>query len=151
MSQIVTAFAAPSIAIPEADRHLNLGDWKGFWEHMRPFAFDIAFPYSAYAVVVAFEYLRGMGIELPISSDPAVRRLVEKLAPLVCTDGPGVSAMAAALAGVTMPDAILAAFWSEFTGDDHSEAGTIMRAALDCLRQAVAAGKEADWIIILEG
>jgi hypothetical protein len=78
MSQIASAFAVPSIALPEAERRLNTGDWKGFWERIRPFAINIAFPYSGYTVVVMAEYLRGVGIELPISSVSAVRQIVKR-------------------------------------------------------------------------
>jgi hypothetical protein len=151
MSQIASAFAVPSNALPEAERYLNTGDWNGFWERMRPFAIDIAFPPSGYAVVVMVEYLRGLGIELPISSDSAVRQIVKRCGPLACTDRPGAAVTVAALAGVRVSDAILATYWRAFTGDSDSEGGAAMRAALDWLRQVFSAGQEGDWIVILEG
>jgi hypothetical protein len=149
MSQIASAYAVPTSALPEVQRHLNAGDWNGFWVALRPFAVGAAFPYSGYVVVVMAEYLRESGIELPVSRDPVVQQLVEQCHPLACTNRPDASA--AALAGVRVSDAVLAAYWRDFTGDGDLEAGAAMRAALDWLWQAFAAGQGSDWCIILEG
>src|SRR5215831_5783881 len=117
MSQIALAFAVPSSALPEVQGHLNADDWKGFWKCLRPFEVGGAFPYSGYVVVVLVEYLRELGIELPVSPDPVVQQLVEQCHPLACTNRPGATAAAAALAGVNVSDAVLAAYWRDFTGD----------------------------------
>jgi hypothetical protein len=151
MSQIVSAFAVPSSALPEVEQHLNADDWNGFWERVHPFEVEVDFPYNGYVVVVFVEYLRERGIELPVSRDPVVQPLVERCAPLVCANRLEATAAAATLAGVSVSDDALAAYWRDFTGDEEFEAGTAMRAALDWLRQVFAAGQEADWCIILEG
>jgi hypothetical protein len=114
-------------------RHLSAGDWSGFWQRLRPFAVGAAFPYSGYVVVVAVEYLRELGIELPVSRDPIVQQLVERCDPLACASRPEATAAAEALAGVSVSDAALAAYWRAFTRDGDLEAGAAMRAALDWL------------------
>src|SRR5262245_14981002 len=130
MSQIASAFAVPSSALPAVQRHLRASDSKGFWECLRPFEVGAGFPYSGYVVVVLTEYLRQAGVELPISRDHAVRPLVERCNPLACASRTEAAA-AAALAEVGTSDAVLAGYWRDFTGDQASEAGAAMRAALD--------------------
>src|SRR5260370_30845043 len=103
MSQIASAFAVPRSALPEVQRHLSAGDWSGFWQSLRPFEVGAAFPYSGYVVVVAAAYLRGLGIELPVSRDLVVRPLVERCDPLACASRPGATAAAPALPGVSLP------------------------------------------------
>src|SRR5262245_902887 len=149
MSQIATAFAVPSAALSEAQRHLSAGDAKRFYERLRPFEVEAGFPYSGYVVVVLVEYLREADVELPVSDDPAVRSLVENCDPLICASRTDAAAAAEALAGVTATDAELDQYWLEFTGEEI-DAG-VMRAALDWLRRVLLAGKAADWTIILEG
>jgi hypothetical protein len=151
MSQIVSAFAVPASALPEAQRHLSTGDWPGFWQALQSFRVGADFAYSGYVVVVATEYLRELGIELPISQETVVREIVERCGPLACTNRNGATAAAMALAGVIVPDAELAKYWRDFTGDEELDAGIAMRAALEWLRQAFAAGQDSDWCIILEG
>ncbi len=151
MSQIASAFAVPPSALAELQRLLNTGDWKGFWEFLRPFAVGAAFPCSGYVVVVVAEYLKELGIELPVSRDSIVQQLVGRCDPLACTSRTGATVAAAALSGVNVSEAELAAYWREFTGDADLDAGAAMRAALDWLRQAFAACQGSDWCIILEG
>jgi hypothetical protein len=151
MSQIVSAFAVPATALLEAQRHLSAGDWSGFSQALRAFQVAADFAYSGYVVVVAVEYLRELGIELPVSQEPVVREIVEHCGPLACTNRAGATAAATALAGVNAPDAELAKYWRNFTGDEELDAGTAMRSALEWLRHAFAAGQESDWFIILEG
>ncbi len=150
MSQIVSAFAVPATALPDAQRRLSAGDWPGYWQGLQSFRIGADFAYSGYIVVVATEYLRELGIELPVSQEPVVREIVERCGPLACTDWKGATATAVALAGLNVPDAELAKYWRDFTGDEELEAGAAMRAALEWLRQAFAGGQEADWCIILE-
>jgi hypothetical protein len=102
-------------------------------------------------VVVLAEYLRESGAGLPVSRDPAVRALVDHEDPLACANRAESAAAAAALARVAAPDAELARYWHDFTGDDKLDAGPAMRTALDWLRQAFAAGRESDWCLVLEG
>jgi hypothetical protein len=149
MSQIATAYAVPSSALPEIQRHLSAGDSKRFWESLKPFQVEAGFPYSGYVVVVLIEYLGEADVELPISDDPAVRTLVENREPLVCASRAEAAAATEALARVAVSDDELAAYWREFTGDEI-EAGA-MRAGLDWLRGVLQAGQESDWTIILEG
>jgi hypothetical protein len=151
MSQIVSAFAMPSSALPEVQRHLNSADWHSFWKCVRPFQIEADLAYGGYVVVVMAEYLRDLGIELPVSRDSAVQKLVESCHPLACTNGPDATAAARTLAEVSASDAELAAYWRDFTGDEELEAGAAMQAALGWLRRVFVAGQEADWFIILEG
>jgi hypothetical protein len=150
MSQVASAFAVPMSALPEVQQHLSAGDWKGFWDRLRPFEIGTGYPHGGYVVVVMVEFLRELGIELPISSNPVVQELVECCDPLACTNHPGALA-AAALAEVSVSDAELTAYWRDFTGEEDPQAGVVMRDALDWLRQAFAAAKESEWCIILEG
>jgi hypothetical protein len=151
VSQIASAFAVPSGALPELRRHLSAADWECFWGRLRPFEVGAGFPYSGYVVTVLTEYLRETGVELPVSRDPAVQFLVARCDPLACAGRRDAAAAAAALAGVGASDAALATYWLDFTGDGWAEAGAAMRAALDWLRQVLAAGQASDWCIVLEG
>ena len=149
MSQIATAYAVPSSALPDLQKQLSAGDSKRFREKLRPFAVEAEFPYSGYVLVVLVEYLREVGVELPVSEDAAVRTLVEDRDPLVCANRAEAAAAVEALAGVAATDAELSEYWLEFTGEEI-DAG-VMRAALDWLRRVLLAGKASDWTIILEG
>ncbi len=151
MSQIASAFAVPPNALPEVQRHLHSGDWNSFWRSLRPFEVEVTFPFNGYVVAVMVEYLRELGIEMPVSPDSIVQQVVAKCHPLACTDRPGATATAAALAGVSVSDTELAAYWRDFTGDGDLESGAAMRAALDWLREVFAVGQECDWCIVLEG
>jgi hypothetical protein len=46
MSQIVSAFAVPASALPEAQRHLSTGDRLGFRKSLQAFQIRLDFAYS---------------------------------------------------------------------------------------------------------
>jgi len=113
----------PSRALPEIERHLKAGDWNGFRKQLRRFEVATAFPYSGYVVVVVVEFLREQGIELPVSREPVVQLLIERCDPLTCANRSDAMAAATAIAGVSVSDVALAAYWRDLTGDEEFEDG----------------------------
>jgi hypothetical protein len=149
MSLIASVFAVPTSALPDLQGHLKAGDWKTFWNQLQTFEVSVAYPYSGYVVAVAVEYLRELGIELPVSDDPEMRDLIEQCDAVACTTRPGMIATVSAIAGASVSEAALHACWRDFSGDGNVEAVAAMQAALNWLRDAFAASQGSDWCIIL--
>jgi hypothetical protein len=117
---------------------------------LAPHAFE-PFAWSGYVIVVLNEWLREREVEVPVSGEAVVRRLVEMHAPMLCARGAEATALAPRLDALNPSSEELARYWTEFTGENVPEAPQFMTDAFGWLTRLAHAGAGADWCVLFEG
>ena len=150
MSQIAVGYVVPAAVMEQAASCCARGDQRGMRATLAPHAFE-PFAWSGYVIVVLNEWLREHDVELPVTGDAAVQRLVEVHNPMLCAQGAEAAALAARLDVLTPSPEDLSGYWSEFTGENAPEALQFMGDAWGWLSRLARAGADADWCVLFEG
>jgi hypothetical protein len=150
MSQIAVGYVVPSAAMEQAASCCARGDQRGMRAALAPHAFE-HFAWSGYVIVILNEWLRERAVDLPVSDEAVVRRLVETHAPMLCAPGADATAFALRLDALNPSSEELARYWTEFTGENVPEAPQFMTDAFGWLTRLAHAGADADWCVLFEG
>jgi hypothetical protein len=148
MSQIASAYGLSAEELGDCAQLFRRGEYRAFWERLRPFQIGPTFGYSGYVIVVVSEILRERGISLPVNrAAPGVEAFASGV--VACASAPEAAAACQAITDLILDGAELAASLKGRFGE--RDAAEFFCAGLGWLRQVFQAGSELEWTLVWVG
>ena len=156
MSQVVSGFAVTSELLDRLAELIRKRDYNSFWNTLRVegIATEPAYSFSGSVVSELIELLeeRGWTPVIDESSTSATTIAAGMDSLLICCSKDDASEGLAFLRSLSLSDSELAAFHSEFWGEEWDEAVPAMREAINYIETTLAlVPQRGDWALLFIG